>query len=165
MKGLGWKFARDVFMTGIASLLVIVAPMSWVTGTVAAGIAFLIAGDSGIQYLEALTRYQCGYIVPRVPLKRSHGFDEATVREYNAIKFDYDFEQACVSQMVQLESTLDDARPVIHDVSTKLGALADVRATVRLSKDLVGTNSRLNWPRLRTDQCRDLHNTKFTQLC
>ncbi|KIJ14178.1 hypothetical protein PAXINDRAFT_169945 [Paxillus involutus ATCC 200175] len=120
----------DVVMTGIASLLVIVAPVSWVTGTVAAGIVFLIAGDSGIQYLEALTRYQCGYFVPRVPLKRSQGFDEATAREYNAINNEFEFKQACLSQMDQLESTLDDARPVIHDVTTKLGGLADVRATI-----------------------------------
>jgi hypothetical protein len=55
------------------------------------------------------------------------------VREYNAITNEYDFEQVCLSQMVKLESTLDDARPVIHDVTTKLGALADVRATVLLS--------------------------------
>jgi hypothetical protein len=99
MKGLGWKFARDVVMTGIASLLIIVAPMSWVTSTVvsalrivcqsrvlliaplaahpfligclgqATGIAFLIAGDSGIQYLEARMRHECGCFVQSVPLR------------------------------------------------------------------------------------------------
>ncbi|KAF8838125.1 hypothetical protein BDN67DRAFT_126028 [Paxillus ammoniavirescens] len=124
VKGLGWKFTKDVVVTGITSLLIIVAPMSWVINTAAAGIAFLVTGNSGVQYLEARMRH------------------ELIVREYNTIKNEYEMEQACFSQMIKLESTLDDARPVVHDLTTKLGALANVRAT-----------------------CRHLHNSKFTQLC
>ncbi|KIK94660.1 hypothetical protein PAXRUDRAFT_434860 [Paxillus rubicundulus Ve08.2h10] len=90
----------------------VVAPMSWVINAAVTGIAFLVTGDSGIQYLEARTRH------------------ELMARDYNAIKTEYDLEQAYLSQVVKLESTLDDARPVVHGVTTKLGDLANVRATI-----------------------------------
>ncbi|KAF9229015.1 hypothetical protein BS17DRAFT_217452 [Gyrodon lividus] len=114
VKELGWKFAGDVVMTGIAVLLSIVAPTWWekLSGTVVIGIDAFNAKNSGIRFLEALRRR------------------ELVVKEYKAIKNEYDLEQACLSQMVKLESTLHDSRPVVHDVTTKLGAFANVWAAI-----------------------------------
>lgn len=113
VKNLGWKFAGDVVVAGIAVLLAIVAPMWWANlgGTVTGNDTFNTK-NSGYQYLDALRRR------------------ELEVRGYNTIKNEYDLEQACLSQMVKLESTLDEARPVVHDVTTKLGAFANVWAAI-----------------------------------
>ncbi|KIJ14108.1 hypothetical protein PAXINDRAFT_100326 [Paxillus involutus ATCC 200175] len=93
VKELGWKFAGDVVVAGIAVLLAIVAPMWWANlgGTVVTGNDTFNTKNSGYQYLDALRRR------------------ELEVRGYNTIKNEYDLEQACLSQMVKLESTLDEA--------------------------------------------------------
>ncbi|KIK94655.1 hypothetical protein PAXRUDRAFT_827759 [Paxillus rubicundulus Ve08.2h10] len=81
-------------------------------GTVVTGNDTLNTKNSVYQYIDALRRR------------------ELAVREYNTVKNEYDLEQACLTQMVKLESTLDDARPVVHDVTTKLGAFANVWAAI-----------------------------------
>ncbi|KIJ14101.1 hypothetical protein PAXINDRAFT_169936 [Paxillus involutus ATCC 200175] len=55
---------------------------------------------------------------------------EAAAREYNTIKNELNLEKACLNQMVKLESTLYDARPVVHDVTMRLGAMANVWAAI-----------------------------------
>ncbi|KAF8838123.1 hypothetical protein BDN67DRAFT_972037 [Paxillus ammoniavirescens] len=55
---------------------------------------------------------------------------EAATREYNTIKSEFNLEKACLDQMVKLESTLYDARPVVHSVTMKLGAMANVWAAI-----------------------------------
>ncbi|KIK94662.1 hypothetical protein PAXRUDRAFT_142397, partial [Paxillus rubicundulus Ve08.2h10] len=55
---------------------------------------------------------------------------QAAVREYNTIKNECNLEKACLNQMVKLQSSLDDARPVIHDVTMKLGVLSNVWAAI-----------------------------------
>jgi len=114
VKELGWKFAGDVLVTGIAALLAVVAPTWWanVAGTVATGIDARNTMNSGFQYLEGLRKR------------------ESAAREYKAIKNEYELEHACLRQMVKLQSTLDDARPIVHDVTTKLGAFASVWAAI-----------------------------------
>lgn len=57
--------------------------------------------------------------------------DQATVAEYEAINAEYDLESACLSQMVKLESTLHDSRPLVQEVTVKLGIFATVWAAVR----------------------------------
>ncbi|KAF8437635.1 hypothetical protein L210DRAFT_3546586 [Boletus edulis BED1] len=56
MKELGWKFAADVAVTGIALLLafVILIPQ-------AIGIDYMNVKRSGIQFLEARRRYDCRF--------------------------------------------------------------------------------------------------------
>ncbi|KAF9233983.1 hypothetical protein BU15DRAFT_66105 [Melanogaster broomeanus] len=112
VKELGWKFAGDVIVTGISVLLAVVAPIWWekLAASVAFGIKGYSAKNSGFQLLEALRR--------------------RGVMNYKALKNEYDLEQACLSQMVKLESTLHDARPVVHDVTSKLGAFASVWAAI-----------------------------------
>jgi hypothetical protein len=57
--------------------------------------------------------------------------DQVAVTEYEAIKAEYDLERACLSQMVKLETTLHDSRPLVQEVTTKLGVFASVWAAVR----------------------------------
>lgn len=52
------------------------------------------------------------------------------VTEYEAVKADYDFENASLGQMMKLESVLNDARLLVADVTTKLGLFASVWAAV-----------------------------------
>ncbi|KIK94658.1 hypothetical protein PAXRUDRAFT_435043 [Paxillus rubicundulus Ve08.2h10] len=48
----------------------------------------------------------------------------------NAIENELDLEQACLSQMVNLQSALEDTAPIVHEVTTKLGAFASVWAAI-----------------------------------
>lgn len=57
--------------------------------------------------------------------------DQVAVAEYEAIKAEYDLEKACLSQMVKLETTLHDSRPLVQEVTMKLGIFASVWAAVR----------------------------------
>ena len=57
--------------------------------------------------------------------------DQVAVAEYEAIKAEYELESACLSQMVKLETTLHDSRPLVQEVTTKLGIFASVWAAVR----------------------------------
>lgn len=54
-----------------------------------------------------------------------------TVAEYEVVKAEHDLERACLNQMVNLESTLHDSRPLVQEVTTKLGIFASVWAAVR----------------------------------
>jgi hypothetical protein len=93
VKELGWKFAGDVLVTGIAALLAVVAPTWWanVAGTVVSGSSLpnslLISSlgqatgidarntmNSGFQYLEGLRKRECRYFADNVPLNRLQGF-------------------------------------------------------------------------------------------
>jgi hypothetical protein len=67
---------------------------------------------SALQFLEA--RRRC----------------DLAVTEYEAIKAEYDLERACLSQMVKLETTLHDSRPLVQEVTTKLGVFASVWAAI-----------------------------------
>lgn len=55
------------------------------------------------------------------------------VKEYEAIKAEYDLEKACLGQMVKLESTLHAAMPLVQDVTMKLGIFASVWAAVSVA--------------------------------
>jgi len=65
------------------------------------------------------------------------------VAEYEEVKAEYYLERACLSQMVKLESTLHDSRPLVQEVTTKLGIFANVWAAVRLSNLCSGKGSML----------------------
>ncbi|KIJ04389.1 hypothetical protein PAXINDRAFT_22325, partial [Paxillus involutus ATCC 200175] len=111
VKALGWRFARDVFVTGVLGLLTVLAPV-WgaLLGAAATGISLY----SNIQDLQPVSR------VKRV----------LASRKCNAIKNELDLERACLSQMVNLQSALEDAAPIVHDVTSKLGAFARVWAAI-----------------------------------
>jgi len=114
VKELGWKFAADVAVAGIALLLAFVVPGLWVelAGVAAIGIDYMDVKHSGLQFLEARRRR------------------DLAVAEYEAIKAEYDLERACLSQMMKLESTLRDSRPLVQEVTTKLGVFASVWAAI-----------------------------------
>lgn len=57
--------------------------------------------------------------------------DQVAVTEYEAIKAEYDLERACLGQMMKLESALHNSRPLVQEVTVKLGIFASVWAAVR----------------------------------
>ncbi|KAG6375763.1 hypothetical protein JVT61DRAFT_2613 [Boletus reticuloceps] len=114
MKELGWKFAADIAVTGIALLLALVIPAMWekLIDVAAIGIDYMNVKRSGMQFLEA--RRRC----------------DSAVTEYEAAKAEYELEKACLGQMAKLESALQDSRPLIQEVTTKLGIFASVWAAI-----------------------------------
>ncbi|KAF8129325.1 hypothetical protein EV363DRAFT_1451315 [Boletus edulis] len=114
MKELGWKFAADVAVTGIALLLAFVIPTTWekIVDVAAIGIDYMNVKRSGIQFLEARRRYDLG------------------VAEYEVVKAEYELEKACLGQMAKLESALQDSRPLVQEVTAKLGIFASVWAAI-----------------------------------
>ncbi|KAF8838126.1 hypothetical protein BDN67DRAFT_125324 [Paxillus ammoniavirescens] len=112
VKALGWRFARDVFVTGVLGLLTVLAPVWWAAlfGAAATGVSLY----SNIQDLQPVSR-----------VKRA-----LAVRNCNAIENELDSEQACLRQMVNLQSALEDAAPIVQGVTTKLGAFASVWAAI-----------------------------------
>ncbi|KAF8838121.1 hypothetical protein BDN67DRAFT_972033 [Paxillus ammoniavirescens] len=100
--------------------------------------------NSGFQYLEGLRKR------------------ESAVREYKAIKNEYDLEHACLRQMVNLQSTLDDARPIVHDVTTKLGAFASVWAAI--TADIGALQESLSYVRNPNSKVRKLFSARVQTL-
>ncbi|KAG8217083.1 hypothetical protein J3R82DRAFT_5108 [Butyriboletus roseoflavus] len=117
VKELGWKFVTDVAVAGIALFLAFVVPALWAKLPDAAtfGIDYMNFKRSGLQLLEA----------------RSRPVDQAATTDYKAIKAEYDLERTCLGQMVKLETTLHDSRPLVQEVTVKLGIFASVWAIVR----------------------------------
>ncbi|KIK94664.1 hypothetical protein PAXRUDRAFT_827763 [Paxillus rubicundulus Ve08.2h10] len=116
-KELGWKFHGDVVVTGITFVLAIMAPMWWakLAGIVAVLILFFNIMGAGAPHSEARKRH------------------ELVVNEYKATKNEYQLEQACLRQMANLESTLDDVRRLLHHPhtgSTKPAKLPQSRTKV-----------------------------------
>ncbi|KAH0830123.1 hypothetical protein J3R83DRAFT_1469 [Lanmaoa asiatica] len=121
VKELGWKFAADVAVAGIALLLALVVPTLWAKLAVAAV----------IQFLEARRRCDCTFLYLYARHRITHlVVDQVAVTEYEAIKAEYDLERACLGQMVKLESTLHDSRPLVQEVTMKLGIFASVWAAI-----------------------------------
>ncbi|KIJ67120.1 hypothetical protein HYDPIDRAFT_26521 [Hydnomerulius pinastri MD-312] len=132
VKQLAWKFTGDVVMTGVAILLAVVAPMWWarLAEAVVAGMDGYCAKDSCVQLWDGLRRREGKYPILRYCSTFLRMVSQVATREYNIIKSEYDAEQGRLNQMVKLESTLHDSRPVVHDVTTKLGAFATVWAAI-----------------------------------
>ena len=86
---------------------------------------------SGLQFLEARRRCDCRLSGLYASESLTKMDDQVAVAEYEAIKAEYDLEKACLSQMVKLETTLHDSRPLVQEVTMKLGIFASVWAAVR----------------------------------
>ncbi|KAF8437633.1 hypothetical protein L210DRAFT_2338149 [Boletus edulis BED1] len=131
LRELGWKFAAEVAVTGIALLLAFVVPTCWATlvcGTVSEvtrpkqqltclhpqgfAIKFKDVARSGPRLFGAWRRFNL------------------VATEYEAIKAEYELERACLNQMVKLESAFHDSRPLVQEVTTKLGLFASVWAAI-----------------------------------
>ncbi|KAG9317997.1 hypothetical protein JVU11DRAFT_57 [Chiua virens] len=122
VKELGWKFASDIAVVGITLLLAYVIPslherfagISEVTAAAAAvTINYTNVKHSGLKFFEAWGRYHI------------------TVARYNDVKTEYDIENACLGQMEKLDATLQDAMPLVQEVTARLGIFATVWAAIR----------------------------------
>ncbi|KAF8129324.1 hypothetical protein EV363DRAFT_1584725 [Boletus edulis] len=111
---LGWKFAADVAVAGIALLLAFVVPTWWATLVCGPGFAikFMDATQSGPRFFDAWGRFK------------------SAVTEYKDIEAEYKMERACLNQMVKLESAFHDSRPLVQEMTTKLGLFASVWAAI-----------------------------------
>ncbi|KAG6375764.1 hypothetical protein JVT61DRAFT_2614 [Boletus reticuloceps] len=114
LRELGWKFAADVAVTGIALLLAFVVPTWWATLVCGTGFAikFKDVARSRPRFFGAWRRF------------------DLAATEHEAIKAEYERERACLNQMVKLESAFHNSRPLVQEVTTKLGLFASVWAAI-----------------------------------
>ncbi|KAF8834113.1 hypothetical protein BDN67DRAFT_1072765 [Paxillus ammoniavirescens] len=132
VKELGWRCAKDVVKTSITGLLGVLAPL------LLTDLNCKVKAPNENQQVGLWKRRDCGYFEKNMCSKRLQGYDQVAVKEFNITIEEYKSEKSHeFSEIESLESTFNDTKVAIDDVTTKLGALSNVWAVINADVRLI----------------------------